>query len=224
MKTRSFLLLVITIAALYFIGCSATHRARSVQASGFLKNYSQLKEGDGDRAVLSYINQAIQWKSYRKIILEPVKIYAGKDSDLRNASNEELSALANYFTAALYEELKKDYILVTSPGHDVMVVRAAITDADESEVVLDTITTIVPFGLALSTLKHVVTGSDSFVGDAQAEMEIIDSMSGARMAAAVDKRIGSKALKSKFGAWNHAKESFDYWAKQLRERLNALSK
>ncbi len=212
---KSLLLFITVPTALYLNGCSTTQHASSAKPSGFLADYSQLKEGDGDEALLRYVNPDVQWKSYRKIILEPVKIYAGKGSDLRNTSPEQRSALANYFTAALHEELKKDYKLVNSAGPGVMVVRAAITDADQSEVLLDTVTTLMPIGLALSTLKRVATGADTFVGDAQAEMEILDSMGGERMAAAVDKRIGTKALRSKFGTWNHAQECFDYWAEQL---------
>ena len=75
-------------------------------------------------------------------MLPPVKLYGGKDSDLRNASPEEPAALANYFTATLHEELGKDYRIVSSPGPDVMIIRTAITDADESEVLLDTVVAV----------------------------------------------------------------------------------
>jgi hypothetical protein len=207
------------IVSLCLFGCATTQQARSVKPTGFLGNYSQLKAGEGDQALRRYVAPNVQWRRYTKIMLQPVQIYAGRSSDLSKASPQERQALANYFTAALREQLQKDYGLVTRPGPDVMTIRAAITDADESEVLLDTVTTIMPIGLALSTMKRVVGGSDSFVGDAQAEMELVDSTTGQRLAAAVDKRIGTKALRSKFGTWNHAKECFDYWAEQLRERL-----
>lgn len=212
-------LVVIASVLLLAIGCSTTHQARSVKPSGFLGYYTQLKAGEGDQALLRYVNPAAQWSRYRRIMLPPVQIYAGKNSSLAKASPEERQALAGYFTAALREELKQDYGFATAPGPDVMIIRVAITDADDSMVLLDTITTLMPIGLALSTMKRVVVGSDSFVGEAQAEMEIADSTTGTRLAAAVDKRVGTKALRSKFGAWNHAKEAFDYWAEQIRERL-----
>ncbi len=206
---------------LSFNACSTTQQAESIRKSGFLGDYSQLRKGGEEQALLRYVNPNVRWSRYNKIILKPVKIYAGKNSDLRNADREAQSALANYFTAALSEELKKDFTLVSTPGPGVMTIYTAITDADQSEVVFDTITTIMPIGLALSTMKRSIGESDSFVGDAQAEMEIVDSVSDVRLAAAVDKRYGSKALRSKFGGWNHAKETFDYWAERLRERLEA---
>jgi hypothetical protein len=214
---------LIMTSTLIICGCATTHQADSVKPSGFLTNYSQLKKGGDDEALLRYVNPRAPWGNYRKIILQPVKLYASKDSDLRNASQEERAALANYFTAALREELVKNYKLVSTPGPDVMTIRAAITDADESEVVLDLFTTVMPIGLALSAMKSVATGSGSFVGDAQAEIEILDSSTSTRLAAAVDRRVGTKALRSKFGAWNDAKEACDHWAKQLRERLEAMT-
>jgi hypothetical protein len=100
-----------------------------------------------------------------------------------------------------------------------MKIKLAITDADSSETALNTISTVMPIGLALSSLKRVVTGSDSFVGEAQCEIDIRDSFTETRLAAAVDRRIGTKALRSKFGGWNDAKEAFDFWATQIRTRL-----
>jgi hypothetical protein len=222
MKKIARRLILTMTSTLIICGCSTTHQADSVKPSGFLANYSQLKKGGDEEALLRYVNPRAQWDNYTKILLQPVKLYASKGSDLRNASAEERAALANYFTAVLREELAKDFQLVSSPGPGVMTIRAAITDADESEVVLDLFTTVMPVGLALSALKSVATGSGSFVGEAQAEIEILDSSTSTRLAAAVDRRVGTKALRSKFGAWNDAKEACDYWAGHLRERLKEM--
>jgi hypothetical protein len=219
METKLTRLLSLAVVMPFLFACSTTHQARSVTKSGFLGNYSQLKEGDSGQALLRYVNPDVQWSSYKKVILEPIRVYAGKNSNLASADKEEREVLASYFGAALRKVLQKDYVLVTTPGPDVMTIRAAITDADSSMVMLNTVTTILPIGLAASSLKRVVTGSDSFVGEAQCEIEISDSRTDQRMAAAVDKRIGTKALRSKFGGWSDAKEAFDYWAEQLGERL-----
>jgi hypothetical protein len=219
MKNKFTNLLVALVVLPLLTSCSTTHQARSVSESGFLGNYSQLKPGNDDQALLRYVYPNTNWAKYTKVIIDPVSIYAGKDSSLAKADQEERQALASYFSAALHEQLMKDYQVVNYPGPDVLVIRTAITDADSSMAALNTVTTIVPIGLALSTLKRGITGSDSFVGEAQCEIEISDSLSRQRLAAAVDKRIGTKALRSKFGAWNDAKEAFDFWAEQLAKRL-----
>lgn len=213
--------LIIGLFSIVLLACSTTHQSRSVQKSGFLGDYSQLKAGESDQALLRYVHPSAQWSMYNKVIIDPVSFYASKDSKLSKASYEERQALADYFTAAIHIELAKDYKIVATPAPDVMRIKVAITDADSSKVMMNTVSTILPVGLALSSLKRVVTGSDSFVGEAQCEIDIRDSFTERRLAAAVDKRIGTKALRSKFGGWNDAKESFDFWAAQLRTQMGA---
>jgi len=201
------------------IGCATTQQADEVRPSGFLKNPSQLKEGDGDQALLTYRNPKAQWSRYSKIMILPVQLYAAQNADMKSDSKEERVALANYFTASLYGSLKQHFTIVRAPGPDVLKLRVALTDADQSEVLLDTISTVMPIGLALSTAKRVVTGSDTGVGFAQAEMEVLDSQTSTRLAAAVDKRYGTKALRAKFGSWNHAQEAMDHWSEQIAMKL-----
>jgi hypothetical protein len=50
---------ILTIAAIFALlaaGCVSTHRARSVETSGFLGDYSNLREGEGEEALLVYVN------------------------------------------------------------------------------------------------------------------------------------------------------------------------
>lgn len=202
-----------------FAGCATSHQARSVTKSGFLWDYSQLKPGDSDQALLSYRNPKARWTQYKKVIIDPVSIYAAPDADMKSESREQRMALANYFTSALKENLSKHFTVVRSPAPGTLRIRAALTDADQSEVLINTISTVMPIGLALSTAKRVVTGSDTGVGFAQAEVEILDSDTTDRLAAAVDKRYGTKALRSKFGSWNDAQAAMDAWAGQIAERL-----
>ncbi len=207
------------VASLLFGGCATTHQASSVEKSGFLRDYSQLKQGQDDQALLTYRNPQAEWSRYSKIMIAPVQVYAAPDAEIKSDTREERVALANYFSSALVTKLKERFKLVKTPGPDVLQLRVALTDADQSEVLLDTITTIMPIGLALSSVKRAAGSSDTAVGFAQAEMEILDSQTSTRLAAAVDKRNGSKALRSKFGTWNHAQEAMDQWADQITAKL-----
>jgi len=210
---------LIICSLLSFIGCATTQQANNVTPSGFLRNYSQLREGQGDQALLTYKNPQANWNKYSQIIISPVQVYAARDAEMNSDSREEKIALANYFNATLREKLQEHFRIVNTPGPGVLKLRVALSDADQSEVLLDTITTLMPIGLALSTVKRTVSGSDSAVGFAQAEMEVLDSQNSTRLAAAVDKRYGTKALRSKFGSWNHAQEAMDHWAEQIAAKL-----
>ena len=105
-----------------------------------------------------------------------------------------------------------------------MRLRVAITEAKGSKVVLDTISTLMPIGLALSEVKNLATGSHSAVGSAGAECEALDSASNVRLFAAVDARVGRKITGQfdKFSKWHAVTDAFDYWAERLQVRLQEL--
>ena len=51
------------------------------------------------------------------------------------------------------------------------------------------------------------------------EFELVDSFSRKRLAAGVDARAGTKALKGKFDQWNDLKEAFEFWTQKVRYEL-----
>lgn len=212
--------LLLSVALLY--GCASTYQARSVKGSGFLKSYSHLKDHGGDTAMLSYINPNAKFSTYTKIMLDPVRAYASsKDSSMAKMDKEKQQMLLNYFDAALRENLKKSYTLVSQPGPDVLRVRVALTEASGSYVLIDTVSSIVPIGIALSAAKMVLTGKNIAVGEVGAECEGLDSMTGTQLFAAVDARVGRKYTfkLDKFSRMHTAKDACDFWAEQLHERL-----
>jgi hypothetical protein len=130
----------------------------------------------------------------------------------------------NYLDATIRENLKKDYTFVDAPGTDVMRLRVAITDAEDSNVTLDTISSILPIGIALNVIQVGITGKSSFVGEAGIEAELIDSQNGKRLIAAVDRRVGAKYTGKfdKFNEWHAVTDSYDYWAQRMQTRLSEL--
>ena len=105
-----------------------------------------------------------------------------------------------------------------------MAVTMAITEAEDANVTMDTISTVLPIGLAVAALQTVATGTTSFVGSAGVEAELQDSQTGKRLLAAVDRRIGGKITGKfdKFDEWRTVKEAIDYWAQRLQTRLTEL--
>ena len=75
--------------------------------------------------------------------------------------------------------------------------------------------------IAASGLAALATGEWAFTGSAGLEVEMLDSVSGVRLAAAVDRRTGGKITGKvdKFSGWWTIKNSLDFWANQMRERL-----
>jgi len=208
--------------ALGLAGCSTTKQVRSVAESGFLKDYSQLKPGRGDQAKMVYIDQTADWSGYTSVYIEPVELWNSDDpeSKLGKLSKEDKELLVNYFYTTLHEHLAGDFHLVNQAGPGVLVIHAAITEAQKSNPVSNLTSSILPYGRVASKAKEALFGTGLGVGECQVEAEFLDGQTGRRLVAVVDRRAGTKALRTKFsGSFGDVKESMDYWAQHLDERM-----
>ena len=212
------------VAGLALTGCAATHQARSVKPSGFLSDYSQLREGKEGEALLVYVRPGVDWKKYDAILLEPVEVWhdAARTGFLQDVPKDEAQVLADYLDASLRNALKSDYRFVDRPGPGVLRLRVAITEAEGSTVPLDAVSTVIPQMRTLSAVKRLATGTAAFVGKAGVEGELIDGLTDQRLGAAVDRRVGQKRAKGVLNTWDDVQGAFDFWSERLRTRLAEL--
>ena len=200
--------------------CATTRQTRSVEKSGFLGDYSQLREGGDDEAQLVYIDPDADFSVYNAILIDSVTLW--HESDLSKIPAEELQALTDYLYSALQKELSKDYEIVNTPGVGVLRFRAAITEAKGARVVGNVVTSVIPQLRMLSSVAGLATDTQVFVGMSRIEAEMTDSLTNFRLMAAVDERAGTKALRGGVGEWSEVERAFDYWAERLRKRLETL--
>jgi Protein of unknown function (DUF3313) len=221
------------ILALMFVvsGCATTQEAKSVEKSGFLGDYSLLKEGERstilegaeDQALLRYKNPAADWRKYRKVWLDPVTVWMSqKDSQLKDVSVEDRQRMAALFWSKLDEQLRKDYVMTYQAGPDVMRIQAAITEADPSNAVLDSVTSVIPQTRLLSGMVSLGRGVSLFTGSASVEVKVTDSDTGAILFEAVDRRGGTKSLSGATNSWNDVEEAYRFWAEKMRYRACQL--
>jgi hypothetical protein len=201
-------------------GCPGLRQRREpVEISGFLGDYSQLAKNDKYPAYLIYINPAADWSKYNAIMIDSVALW-GSATD--NVPADDRQMITGLMYNALYETLGKDFAIVSAPGMNVLRLRAAITEAKGAKVALNVVTSVVPQLKVLTTVGGMAADTASIVGEAGAEMELVDSVTGVRLAAAVDRETGTKALirgGSKFSTWGDVKEACEYWAGRVDKFL-----
>jgi len=214
--SKCFALVVIFLV---LTGCARTYQARHVEITGFLDDYSLLKDGGEDDALLSYWKKGVNWAAYKKIILEPVIINKIPDSELNEMTHADGYRLQELLDYRMQEALKKSFKLVNKPGEDTLLVQFAITDVETSMVLFDMFSSVYPSARALSGLKRLVTGTESFVGKASIEGKIIDSTTGDLLMASADARAGGKTLVGSTNEWDDIEQAYQYWALQLSYQL-----
>ncbi len=211
--------IVVILATLSLCACAQTKQAGSVKDSGFLKDYSRLKPGKSGEALERYENPNAHFAKYNQVVIDPITIWAVPKSAMGKIPQEEQEALATHFHQAVAKQLEKDYQIVQSSGPDTMRLRLALTNADQSEVAGDVITTFIPQLHMLSNITSLATGTEWFVGEASAEGQLTDSQSGEILLEAVDRRVGQKAFKGVTNSWGDVEAAFNAWAEMLFKNL-----
>jgi len=206
--------ITVIVLVLLSTACARTYQARYVDTSNFLDDYSLLTEGEDGDALLSYWKKDANWSAYKKIILDPVAIRKTPDSELNEMPHLESQRLKDLFEFRLRDALKKDFKLVNKPGPDTLRIQYAITDAETSILFLDQLTTFYPSARAVSLLKRMAIGTESYVGQASIEGKITDSQTGELLMASADCRAGGKTLMGSFDTWDDVEQAYQYWAAQ----------
>ena len=216
-RTERWVPALLVLAIGVSMGCATTRQLRGVpDTSGFLGDYSMLRPGKGKEAGLVYFASDANFAGYDAVMIDSVTFWTNKPTKL---SAKDRQMLTDYLYNALHDELQKDYRIADAPGPGVLRIRAAVTEAKGARVVANTITSVVPQARAVTTLAGAATNTALLVGRAAVEADITDSLSGRRLAAAVDERVGTKAVRGGILKWSDAKSAFDYWAERLRKRL-----
>jgi len=206
--------------------CSTTRQvSKGVDESGFLSDYAQLQKGKKGQADYVYIDEKADWARYTKLWIKPVELWHVDDpkSELGKLSKENQQRLVDYAHTALHEHLSRDFQIVDGPGPDVLILRAAITEGKGSKPVMDLISSVYPAGIVLSYGKRWIWGTGLGVGSVTVEAELLDGATSQRLAAWVDERAGTKALRTKFdGKWGDVKLCFDWWSQRMQIVLAEL--
>jgi hypothetical protein len=186
------------------MGCAG----QQIKTSGFLEKYPKFNEGPKGGADFVYMKEGVFFGAYDKIMMDHVVFYFLDDSKYKGIHPDELKELGDAFHRAMIEALRDRYPFVDTPGPGVLRVRFAITDVTASKPALNTITAIVPVGLAVSAVKKGVTGTHTAVGSG--------------LAAVIDTKSAEKyKIEKGMSKWGHAKDAFRFWAKRFRSWLDA---
>ena len=192
---------------------------------GFLPRPELLRPGGPGRANFVYLNTNVDISNYKKIMIDPVTIWSGPNSELNKVPADQQRALANLLYSELYNALKGHCTLTQKAEPNTLHFRFALVDTKEPNATINTVATFAPYA---STAYSVASfafnkGVGYFSGTATGEGYATDAVNGTLLWQAVDKRGGTTTLVANtLDNWRDIRHVFEAWGVLLRTRLQQL--
>lgn len=213
-----------TAACMVLSGCARTQPERDVRIphSGFLPDYSLLEPGPTDGALLVYMNPKADWRSYQKVLVDPVLIWSRTDAIPDATPKRDLRRLAGNFYRMITRELAKDYEIVEAPAPSVLRIQVALTNIEQTTGAVDVTGAVDSGADRMFSGNDFATGKPLLVGDVNAEYKIIDARTGQILAMGIDRNVGSRAIERNLDTWDEANTILASWSKHIRYKLCRL--
>lgn len=196
--------------------CSCATGGKS--PSGILSNFSQLDAGYGtENAVSSYLKPATNFKQYDSVILDPVTTVV--------ASPGVSPAVADQLAAYLSESMRRqmtDLKIVSTAGPKTLRFRTGLTDVITAAQAGEGTTAVHAAPRATLSGNLGSAAVAGFVSNVSFEGEILDSVTGERLVALVDHRLGSKREATATTSWASVRSGVNQGVVRLRERFKAV--
>ncbi len=215
---------LMSAAILSQVGCAAVRgTASATDRSGFLGDYSELGPQEGYEVQEVYINPDAAWKSYDSVQIDSVTLWVNDET--QSLEDGERQMLTDLLYKALNDKLTEKFKIVDRLGPNSIRVRAALTQVKGAKVALRTVSSIVPVMFVVSSGVGLSGDVTNTVGTATLEAELLDSITGERLAATVDRRAGTKSVLAgsrTFEKWGDIQAACEFWALGLTRTLVRL--
>lgn len=208
-------LLATAVTALALSSCATGGKS----PSGFLSNYKQLDGGYGTAdAVSAFVKPGVDLKKYDSVIIDPVTTIIATPG----INSQVKDQLAAYLGDALRAQVVGELKVVSVPGPTTLRVRTALTDVIEDQKAGTPVTTV--HSGARATLTGNIGSAEvaAFVSKVSFEGEILDSVTGERLLANVDHRIGKKREATATTSWASVRSSVNQGVARLNGRFKTL--
>lgn len=222
MKPR-LMVSALCVASITLAGC-ASKVTQPDEYSGFLSDYSQLKEAKSPSGaeVMRWVDPDLDLSRYTAVFIEPTQFYP-KPQATTKIPDSTLNGINSYYNQALKRELAKSLPIANAPGPGVIVVRAAITAVSSKTESLK------PYEYIPVALVAAAVSTGTGIRDQETtlgtEAQFLDGASGKVIAQVVRKGTGkplsndSQVMKA-----DDVKGVIDGWASDLHQSYLKLKK
>lgn len=158
----------------------------------------------------------VDWRSYDKVMLDPVVIYRGQDHQFGDMSEADKAVLATYMRRRFQQSLSKRYSVIDKRAPNTLRVRLTLTGAVANTPVLGTLSRFDLAGAVYNGIQAARDGEGTMTGSVFYVVEIFDAQSGKLLSAFVSKQYPSPYdIKASVGDLAAAEAGIDKGAEAL---------
>ncbi|MBR0756339.1 DUF3313 domain-containing protein [Bradyrhizobium jicamae] len=163
---------------------------------------------------------AVDWRSYDKLILEPVVIYRGRDHQFGDMSEKDKATLAAHMQARFTDKLRTRFTMVSARGPNTLRLRLTLTGAVTNTPVIGTLSRVDLAGAVYNGVQAARDGEGTMTGSVIYGVEIFDAPTSRLLSAYVTKQYpDAYDIKATVGALAAATEGIDKGADALMAQL-----
>jgi hypothetical protein len=118
-------------------------------------------------ATKRYSVENVDWRTYNKIMLDPIVYFVGKRDEGEGISQEEKQRILDYFFSKLHKAIEESPFVehATQPGPSTLRLQAAVVDLGESHVTMGAISTYIPQVNLITLIATIAKDKPAFVGE-----------------------------------------------------------
>jgi hypothetical protein len=206
------------IACITLSGCASTRPV----AYQDLSSSSQLKPVKDGPDLYEYKNPHDHLATYTALIVDPVTIYRGPDSQFGSVKEPARKTIAQNMQLQFAEALGKRFKIADSPSPGTLRLHLTLTGIETSTPVVSTLSHIAPVGLLVNSGLEASGSKGTFLGSVSYAVELYDAMTGELLYASISKETAHALdVTASVGTLDAAKAGVRRGAGHLRDDLAA---
>jgi hypothetical protein len=191
----------------------------TIEASGFLGDYSQLRKVPGRLDTWQWVRTGVDWKQYTKLYLEPVEVWINPQGAYPGIEPGLYKKMVDEFRMHVTQEFRAGgYEVVDRPGPGVLKLHFALTGVTPERPGFNPLD-VLPIKIAINAARYA-TGTDKSVIAVSGEADVRDGVTNERLFAQVTTRKDVHLFIGRQVTWDDVKDGATEWATQARALLD----
>ena len=217
-KTINSRHLLLTVICAALVGCTTVKpdAYSGIESSSYLKPDPQDTTG---RVPYRFSTQ-VDWRQYRRLIIDPVVVYRGADNQFGDMTDADKASLASYMQTKFAEKLGTRFELTNNPGADTLRVKLTLTGAATTTPVIGTLSRFDIAGGLYNGVQAARGKEGALTGSVIYAVEIHDASTNRLLSAYVTKQYPNPYnIGASVGSLNASKTGIEKGADALVAQL-----